>query len=296
MRWREGRRSSNIEDVRGRTGGGGLGGGGMKIGVGTLVVAAAAYFLGVDPRLIMGVLQGGSAMGGSTQQVAGGECPANDDGCNFVSVVLADTEDTWGTIFQAAGSQYQPPALRLFSGQDVSGCGTASSAAGPFYCPADQKVYIDLAFFDELTARFGGPRDSSRPGSFAQAYVIAHEVGHHVQTITGISDKVRSAQGRASEEETNAMQVRMELQADCFAGIWAHHAQRTRDIIEAGDIDAALGAAAAVGDDVIQKRAQGYVVPESFTHGSAAQRQQWFQRGFQSGEVNSCDTFAGSAL
>jgi predicted metalloprotease len=243
----------------------------------------------------MGLLEGGGAsMGGTTQQVEGSSCPADDDGCNFVSVVLADTEDTWSTIFQAAGSQYPPPQLRLFSGQDVSGCGVASAAAGPFYCPSDRKVYIDLAFFDELTARFGGPQDSSRPGSFAQAYVIAHEVGHHVQTITGLSDKVRAAQGRGSEEDNNAMQVRMELQADCFAGIWAHHAQRTRNIIDNGDIDDAMGAAAAVGDDMIQKRAQGYVVPESFTHGSAAQRQQWFQRGFQSGEVNNCDTFAGA--
>jgi uncharacterized protein len=297
MRWREGRRSSNIEDVRGRTGGGGLGGGGMKLGIGSLVVVAAAYFLGVDPRLVMGILEaGGGSLGGTTQQVSGGACPEGDDACNFVSVVLADTEDTWSALFQAAGSQYQPPQLRLFSGQDVSGCGSATAAAGPFYCPADHKVYIDLAFFDELTARFGGPQDSSRPGSFAQAYVIAHEVGHHVQTITGISDKVRSAQGRGSEEEGNAMQVRMELQADCFAGIWAHHAQRTRNIVDAGDIQDAMGAAAAVGDDVIQKRAQGYVVPESFTHGSAAQRQEWFQRGFQSGEVNACDTFAGNAL
>jgi uncharacterized protein len=213
-----------------------------------------------------------------------------DEAGDFMSVVLADTEDTWGAIFQAAGAQYQPPRLRLYSSGTNSGCGSASAEAGPFYCPADQRVYIDPTFFNELERRFGAA------GDFAQAYVVAHEVGHHVQTITGTSDKVRTAQQRASQEQQNALQVRMELQADCYAGIWAHHAQRSRNILESGDIEEALGAAAAVGDDMIQKRAQGYVVPESFTHGSAAQRQQWFAKGLESGDVNACDTFSARSL
>jgi predicted metalloprotease len=204
--------------------------------------------------------------------------------------VLADTEDTWGAIFSASGSQYTPPRLRLYERGTNSGCGSASASAGPFYCPADQRVYIDPAFFEELERRFGAP------GDFAQAYVLAHEVGHHVQTLTGISDKVHSAQQRGSEEQRNALQVRMELQADCYAGIWAHHAQRSRDLLENGDVQEALGAAAAVGDDMIQKQTQGYVVPESFTHGSAAQRQQWFTRGFDSGQVSACDTFGARNL
>jgi uncharacterized protein len=282
MRWREGRRSENVEDMRGRSGGGG---GGFKLGIGGLVLAAAAYFLGVDPRLIMGIMQatqgGGQAMESGPLETS---APTDEAG-DSLSVVLADTEDTWSAIFQAAGAQYQPPRLRLYSSGTRSGCGSASAEAGPFYCPTDHRVYIDPAFFKELEQRFGAS------GDFAQAYVLAHEVGHHGQTLTGISDKVRAAQQRASQEQQNALQVRMELQADCYAGIWAHHAQRSRNFLESGDLEEALGAAAAVGDDMIQKRAQGYVVPESFTHGSAAQRQQWFERGFQSGDVNACDTF-----
>jgi predicted metalloprotease len=283
MRWREGRRSSNIEDMRGRGSGFG-GGGGFKFGLGGLVVAAAAYFLGVDPRLIMGIMDAGN---GSVMESGPVETSQpTDEAGDFLSVVLADTEDTWSELFRAAGARYEPPRLRLYEGGTRSGCGAASASAGPFYCPADQRVYIDPAFFEELARRF------KAPGDFAQAYVLAHEVGHHVQTLTGISDKVRAAQQRASEEQQNALQVRMELQADCYAGIWAHHAQRSRAVLEAGDIEEALTAAAAVGDDMIQKRSQGYVVPESFTHGSAAQRQQWFERGFTSGQVSACDTFA----
>jgi predicted metalloprotease len=288
MRWREGRRSSNVEDMRGRGGGGGMGGGGFKLGIGGLVVAAVAYFLGVDPRLIMGVMQGAQGTVAESGPVETSQ--PTDEGGDFMSVVLADTEDTWTALFSAAGAQYSPPRLRLYEGGTRSGCGSATSDAGPFYCPADQRVYIDLAFFREIERRF------QAPGDFAQAYVLAHEVGHHVQTITGISDKVRAAQQSASEEERNALQVRMELQADCYSGIWAHHAQRTRALLEAGDVEEALGAAAAVGDDMIQKRAQGYVVPESFTHGSAAQRQQWFRRGFDSGQVSACDTFGARSL
>jgi uncharacterized protein len=298
MKWREGRRSSNVEDTRGTGGGGGIGGGGgFKLGLGGLVVVAAAYFLGVDPRLIMGIMQG--VDGGAQQQSAPAPVSADqslDEGADFLRVVLADTEDTWTPIFQSAGREYQPTTLRLYSGRDISGCGAASSAAGPFYCPADQRVYIDLAFFNELIQRFGGPEDAASAGSFAQAYVVAHEVGHHVQYLLGIEQKVRGAQQRGSEEQQNALQVRMELQADCFAGVWAHHAKQARQNIDTADIDDGLAAASAVGDDMIQKKAQGYVVPESFTHGSAAQRQQWFGRGFQQGTLESCDTFAARTL
>lgn len=287
MRWREGRRSQNIEDMRGR-GGGGMGGMGAKFGVGTLVLMAAAYFLGVDPRLVMGVMQ--ATQGGLATEPAPQAGTPDDEAGQFMAVVLADTEDTWSSIFAAAGQQYSPPRLRLYEGGTNSGCGAASSEVGPFYCPADQRVYIDLNFYNELAQRF------QAPGDFAQAYVLAHEVGHHVQHLTGIDNQVRRAQQRASQEEQNALQVRMELQADCYAGIWAHHANRSRSLLEAGDIEEGLAAAAAVGDDTIQQRAQGHVVPESFTHGSAAQRQAWFQRGFQSGQVSSCDTFAARSL
>jgi predicted metalloprotease len=200
-------------------------------------------------------------------------------------VVLADTEDTWSALFAAQGATYSAPRLRLFSGSTQSGCGAAGAEVGPFYCPADQRVYIDLGFFRELDQRFGAP------GDFAQAYVIAHEVGHHVQNLLGVAEKVHAARSRASEVQSNQLQVRMELQADCYAGLWAHHAQRSRQVLEGGDLEEALGAAAAVGDDLIQKRTQGQVIPESFTHGSAAQRQQWFEQGFRSGTLAACDTF-----
>ena len=292
MRWREGRRSENVEDMRGRSSG--LGGG-AKFGIGTLVVMAAAYFLGVDPRLLMGIMEGADT--GAVQEAPNVSPDATlDEGADFLRVVLADTEDTWGALFQQAGSAYRAPTLRLFTEGTSSGCGSASSAAGPFYCPADERVYVDLGFFDQLVRRFNAPGDAAAPGSFAQAYVVAHEVGHHVQHLMGLDEQVRGAQQRASREQQNALQVRMELQADCFAGIWAHHAQRARQIIEAGDIEDALGAAAAVGDDMIQKRTQGYVVPESFTHGTAAQRQQWFERGFSTGQVDACNTFNARTL
>ncbi|MGC4029463.1 MAG: neutral zinc metallopeptidase [Steroidobacteraceae bacterium] len=290
MRWRDGRRSQNVEDMRGRSDGGGIGGMGAKFGVGTLVLMAAAYFLGIDPRLVMGVMQatqGGLTAGSPTSVET--SVPQDEEG-QFMAVILADTEDTWSAIFAAAGQQYTPPRLRLYEGGTRSGCGSASAEMGPFYCPADQRVYIDLNFYQELAQRF------QAPGDFAQAYVLAHEVGHHVQYLTGIEERVRQAQQRASKEEQNALQVRMELQADCFAGIWANHANRSRSLLEAGDIDEGLAAAAAVGDDTLQKQAQGYVVPESFTHGSAAQRQNWFQRGYRSGAVADCDTFGARSL
>lgn len=287
MRWQDLRRSQNVKDVRGRS----FGGGGMKLGLGGLVVAAIAYFAGVDPRLVMGLLDTGGASGPDPTQIE--TAPPSDDAGDFAAAILGSTEDVWGAVFRESGSTYPPPQLVLFTGQVPTACGTGSAAVGPFYCPANKAVYVDLDFFQELAGRLGGPADATRDDSFAKAYVLAHEVGHHVQTITGISDKVRGAQSRASQQEQNALQVRMELQADCYAGIWARFA---RDRLTEQDVDDALTAAAAVGDDMIQKKMQGYVVPESFTHGSAEQRRRWFARGFGSAEVDACDTFAAKSL
>ena len=282
MRWRDSKESQNVEDYRGqRTGGGG--GGGMKFGIGGIIILIVGYFAGVDPRLIMGLL---SAGGGQTQTEAPVEAgaPADENG-QFVAHVLGDTEETWSAIFTQAGREYPAPHLAIFSDGINTGCGSATSAAGPFYCPEDRKVYIDLAFFRQLETEFAAQ------GDFAKAYVIAHEVGHHVQTLLGTSDKVHGAQQRGSEEEANALSVKLELQADCYAGIWAHFADSSRHLVEAGDIDEALNAASAVGDDTIQKRVQGHVNQETFTHGSGAQRQQWFKKGFASGSVEDCNTF-----
>jgi predicted metalloprotease len=285
-------RSDNVEDYRGRTGGGGGGrGGGFRFGIGTLVILAIGYFLGFDPRLIMGLLQGVQSMtpdvsGPMEAAPAGSGAPrADDPQAVFVSAVLRDTEKTWSEIFRAGGAQYQNPKLVLFSGQVSSGCGAASASSGPFYCPADQKLYIDLNFYRQLDTEF------SAPGDFAQAYVLAHEVGHHVQTLLGTSARVRQAQERVSEAEGSKYQVAMELQADCYAGIWANRSNQERNTLEPGDIEEGLRAASSVGDDTIQKRTQGYVVPESFTHGSAQQRVSWFKRGFETGSVKACDTF-----
>jgi len=303
MRWRGGRQSSNIEDRRGgspfgRGLGGGLGGGGFRFpggrggglrgggigGLGLVIFVVAALLFGVDPGAIFGDLDGGGSP--SVQRTAG----RDDEMKQFVAVVLADTEDTWPGLLQEVGRQYSDPTLVLFDGGVASACGFAQSATGPLYCPGDRKGYLDLSFFDELARRFGAP------GDFAQAYVIAHEVGHHVQTLLGISAQVRDAQARTSEAGANALQVRMELQADCFAGLWAHHADRARSILEQGDVEEALTAAAAIGDDTLQKRARGYVVPDSFTHGTGAQRVRWFRRGLESGELQACDTFAAESL
>ncbi len=256
----------------------------MKFGIGGGIIALlAAYFLGVDPRVIMGLMGEGGG-GAQTEAPIEAGTPSDEVG-QFVAAVLGDTEDTWNQIFAQAGQQYPAPYLVMFEQGINTACGSATSAAGPFYCPADQKVYIDTQFFRQLETEFAAQ------GDFAKAYVLAHEVGHHVQTVLGISDKVRNAQARSSQADGNALQVRMELQADCFAGIWAHHADRARGIVESGDIEEALGAASAVGDDTIQKRVQGHVNQESFTHGSGAQRQEWFRRGFESGNVQACDTF-----
>ena len=278
MLWGDGRRSENVEDRRG-IGVGGIAGG----GVGVVVIALIAMFFGVDPRVIL--QEAGQGQAPSGQQKAVSVDPVQDKLKDFVSVVLADTEDTWGQILQRGGSTYERPKLVLFTGAVRSACGLAQSAVGPFYCPGDRKVYIDLDFYKMLEKRFGAP------GEFAKAYVVAHEIGHHVQNLLGISGKVHAAMERASGERANQLSVRQELQADCYAGIWANHANRSRHILEAGDVESGLNAAAAIGDDRLQKQAQGYVAPESFTHGSSAQRVQWFRRGLESGELPACDTF-----
>jgi predicted metalloprotease len=284
VRWESGRRSENVEDRRGlRVPGGFVGG-----GIGAVVIALVAMFFGIDPRVI---LQGaGEPAGVPAQQRAATPDPVQDRLKDFVSVVLADTEDTWAGIFRSGGSRYVAPRLVLFSGTVQSACGRAAAAAGPFYCPGDRQVYIDLDFYRLLAQRFGAP------GDFAQAYVIAHEVGHHVQNLLGISEKVRAASQRGSQEHANRLSVRQELQADCFAGVWAHNANRTRHILEAGDLEEGLAAAAAIGDDRLQRQGQGYVVPETFTHGSSGQRVRWFRRGYDSGEIKACDTFAAARL
>jgi predicted metalloprotease len=289
----DGRESDNVEDRRGQSGGrGGIRMGRGGLGVGTIVVAlVASYFLGIDPRLVMGVL--GGMDGGAPAQVQAPAEPAgkpSDELGRFVAVVLADTEDTWRALFREAGGTYQEPKLVLFSGRYPTACGMGQAAAGPFYCPADQKVYIDLSFFRQLQERFRAP------GDFAQAYVIAHEVGHHVQNLLGIMEQTARLRSRMSEREYNDVSVRVELQADCFAGVWAHHAQKVRKVLEPGDLDEALRAASAIGDDVLQKSTQGYVVPDSFTHGSAAQRQRWFRTGFETGSMKACNTFDARAL
>ena len=291
MRWRRGRRSDNIEDKRAAGGAGGRRGG-LPIrsgGIGMIVVAlAAAYFLGIDPSVVLnqGLQSGQSGSGGGTYTPSAEEQQLAE----FISVVLADTEDTWHALFKNNGGQYQEPKLVLFSGSVRSACGFAQAAMGPFYCPGDRKVYIDLSFYEDLRRRHGAP------GDFAQAYVVAHEIGHHVQTLLGISQQVHQARSRVGKVEGNQLSVRQELQADCFAGLWAHHAQRTRQILESGDIEEALRAATAIGDDRLQKQAQGYVTPESFTHGSSKQRVRWFTIGFKQGALDACNTFEVSQL
>ena len=288
MRFDNERQSDNVEDRRGAGGGrGGMRMGRGKIGVGTIVLALVAMYFGVDPSV---VLNSGLTGGGVSVEAPAGAPPANDAEARFVSMVLADTEATWQAIFRQGGGRYVEPKLVLFTGATRTACGVGQAAMGPFYCPGDQKVYIDLAFYDELRTRFRAP------GDFAQAYVIAHEVGHHVQNLLGVSGKVQEARQRVSEAEGNQLSVRLELQADCFSGVWAHHADRARQVLEAGDIEEALGAAAAIGDDRLQKQAQGYAVPDSFTHGSSAQRVRWFKQGLASGELKSCDTFSARTL
>jgi predicted metalloprotease len=278
--------SGNVEDRRGR--GMPMRAGG--IGIGTIVLAlAVSYIFGIDPAAVIGVatrMQGGAQV----QDMPAGPPPADDGTARFVSRVLGSTERTWQAQFQRAGRQYQEPKLVLFSGATPTACGTGQAAMGPFYCPLDSKVYIDLAFFEEMRSRF---RVS---GDFAQAYVIAHEVGHHVQHLLGISDQVHAARQSAPEAQANALSVRLELQADCLAGVWAAQANEARQILEVGDVEEALAAAAAIGDDRLQKQSRGYVVPDAFTHGSSEQRTRWFRRGIDSGDLNQCNTFKADRL
>ena len=292
MRWEGNRQSDNVEDVRDSSSGGGLPIGGRGLSLGTVAIAlVASYFLGVNPLTVLNVLGGGgnpSQLGG--QQPTPQAHPAQDEQTRFVSTVLADTEDVWREQFQAMGMKYEEPKLRLFRGSTPTACGQGQAAMGPFYCPGDHKVYIDLAFYDTLRDRLGAP------GDFAQAYVIAHEVGHHVQNLLGTSAKMDEARGRISQRAYNALSVRLELQADCYAGVWANHAQRSRQILESGDLEEALNAASQIGDDTLQRKSQGQVVPESFTHGTSQQRMTWFKRGFDSGEIQQCDTFTPRSI
>ncbi len=288
MRWRGERQSDNVEDRRGMSVSRGAKVGGIG-GLGLVAVVVVSMFLGVDPSALLQIV-GQTTQSSSVSTEQSSVPAANDDMRNFVAVVLAETEDVWNDTFRQSGKTYQEPNLVLFSGAVESACGMADSAVGPFYCPADQKVYLDLVFFDELHSRFGAS------GDFAQAYVIAHEVGHHVQTLLGITQKVTRLQAQSSTSDRNRLSVMVELQADCLAGVWAHQAQKKRNILEAGDIEEGLNAASAVGDDRIQKRTRGYVVPDGFTHGSSAQRVSWFKRGFEQGSMKSCDTFNAGDL
>ncbi len=247
----------------------------------------ASYFLGIDPRVMLGLVS--AVPGGQQAAPSAVQGTPQDEQGRFIAAVLGGTEDTWSALFQANGLTYVPPTLVLYRDQMPTACGTGSSAAGPFYCPLDRKVYLDLSFFQQLAQEF------QAPGQFAQAYVVAHEVGHHVQNLLGISGKVRQAQERASEAQANQLSVRLELQADCFAGVWAKHTDQSKHILEAGDVESAMRAAASVGDDTIQKRTRGYVVPDSFTHGSAAERTSWFKKGLTDGTIQGCDTFAAGS-
>jgi predicted metalloprotease len=295
MEWKGRRQSDNVDDQRGSSGGLGQGGfripiggggrgGGLGIG-GIVVVLIICWITGINP---MTLLSGGDVgYGDSGYEQSTPRAPANDEMTTFVRTVLAETEDTWKTIFEANGQTYKNPTLVLFSGRVDSACGSASSATGPFYCPNDQKLYLDTDFFRELDQRF------EASGDFAEAYVIAHEVGHHVQNLTGILPKFNQARARMSEQDANRMSVRVELQADCYAGVWGKYTDQ-KGVLEKGDLEEALNAAQQIGDDTLQKRSQGYVVPESFNHGTSAQRMNWFRRGFESGDMKTCDTFSGS--
>jgi predicted metalloprotease len=284
MKLDDSRRSDNVEDERGS----GLGRRGAGIGIGTIVIVVIGYFMGVSPSTLLSLLNGGDTQ---TQTATvpspqpADRAAANDPQVDFVRAILGETEDVWGAYFSNMGKNYVPPKLVLFSGQVSSACGLASAAAGPFYCPGDQKVYIDLSFYRQLATEFGAP------GDFARAYVIAHEVGHHVQNLLGITDKTDQAEQRAGRTGANHVSVLIELQADCLAGVWAAQANNARKILEPGDLEQGLQAASSVGDDTLQKRGQGTVVPDSFTHGTSAQRVGWFRRGFNSAKIDNCNTF-----
>ena len=288
MKWEGNRQSDNVEDRRGSGSSRGSMGG-RSIGIGSVAIAlVVSYFLGVNPMTVLNILSGGSAP--TTPQAPAQRPPADDRMAQFVSTVLADTEDVWSQVFTQGGATYQQPKLVLFRGATTTACGQGQAAMGPFYCPGDQKVYIDLGFYETLKNQLGAP------GDFAQAYVIAHEVGHHVQNLLGITTKMDQMRGRVSEKEYNVMSVRLELQADCFAGVWANHAQEARQLLEAGDVEEAMNAAARIGDDALQGARGGSVVPESFTHGTSTQRQRWFNNGLKNGSVKRCDTFSAPQL
>jgi predicted metalloprotease len=289
MKWEGQRQSDNVEDRRAGGGGGGFRLGGGGIGIGTIVVALiAGWIFGINPLTLLGMFGGEGGPAPVAEQRAPAQAPpANDPAAAFVSTVLADTEDVWTAVMRRGNAQYQPARLVLFRGAVRSACGTGQSAMGPFYCPGDGKVYIDLGFFDTLKSRMGAP------GDFAQAYVIAHEVAHHLQNQLGITGKVDALRGRVGEAQMNQLSVRVELQADCMSGVWAHHSQKGKGWLEQGDIEEGLNAAAQIGDDTLQRRTQGTVVPESFTHGTSAQRVSWFKRGLESGALSQCDTFEG---
>ena len=298
MKWEGQRESDNVEDVRDSSGGGG--GGGSPIGVrhlslgGIVIALIASWVLGVNPLTMLGLLQGGGGQVQQQQQAPvqrpSGDPAQEDTGKRFVRTILADTEDVWGAYFSQHGQKYPAPHLVMFRNSYPTGCGTGEAAMGPFYCPADRKVYIDLAFFDTLRTQLGAP------GTFAQAYVIAHEVGHHIQNLMGTSEKLDRARQQVSQTQYNALSVRLELQADCYAGVWAMHSQQSKGWLEQGDIESALNAAAQIGDDTLQRKARGTVVPESFTHGTSAQRVKWFKQGLQNGELKDCDTFGATSL
>ena len=295
MKWEGNRESDNVEDRRSNGGGGFGGGGGLlggrSIGIGTIVVAlVGGWMFGINPLTILSMLSGGGTPTAQVQQGPAQRPPADDRMAAFVSTVLADTEDVWKDVFTKGGATYQEPRLVLFRGTTQTACGQGQAAMGPFYCPGDQKVYIDLGFYETLKNQLGAP------GDFAQAYVIAHEVGHHVQNLLGISSKMEQMRGRVSKVEYNALSVKLELQADCFAGVWAHHAQSARQILEQGDVEEAMNAAARIGDDALQRSGGGAVVPDSFTHGTSAQRQRWFDTGLKNGNVKTCDTFGARNL
>ena len=289
MRWEGNRESDNIEDRRSAGSGGGFGFGGRSIGVGAIVLALVGWgVFGINPLTTLGLLSGGAPQTQSQAPVQ--KPPANDEGAAFVSTVLASTEDVWGQVFQQAGARYTPPKLVLYRGVTPTACGTGQAAMGPFYCPADRKVYLDMDFFDTMSRQLGAP------GVFARAYVVAHEVGHHVQNLEGISGKVDALRGRLSAQQQNALSVRVELQADCYAGIWANHSQQAKHWLDQGDIESALNAASQIGDDTLQRGQSGVVRPDSFTHGSSAQRVRWFNQGYKSGSVQACDTFSAQNL
>jgi predicted metalloprotease len=291
MKWEGNRESDNVEDRRDEGGGGGMLGG-RSVGVVTIVIAlVGGWIFGVNPLTILGLLSGnGNAPMEQRQRVPADNTGVEDPMKKFVRTILADTEDVWKDVFAKGGATYRNPKLVLFRGATATACGQGQSAMGPFYCPADEKVYIDLGFYETLKTRLGAP------GDFAQAYVIAHEVGHHVQNLLGISNKVDQKRGQVSKTEFNALSVRVELQADCFAGVWAFHANNARQLLEQGDLEEAINAAARIGDDALQRGSGQAVVPESFTHGSSAQRQRWFSNGIKTGSVKACDTFSARVL